>query len=109
MQSPISPRSKHTRNLSQLTSELNTFDNLLRSDKLYTTDEIYTEVKSVYPDLCDDNYTVKKRYGKWAESDNRPAWKYVVRWAIKNNKDSGGNVKIAGTLTDVGRGTWFVN
>ena len=78
-------RDAESKKLTQLGQELKDMTEVLNPG-LYTTSQIYDTVKSEFPTLCTDGYTVKERYGLWAQKDNRPVWKYAVRWALKDNK-----------------------
>lgn len=80
-------RDTESKKLTQLGRELKDMTDVLNNG-LWTTNQIYDTVKSEFPKLCTDEYTVKERYGLWAQKDNRPVWKYAVRWALKNNKNN---------------------
>ena len=82
---PTFSREMESKKLTQLNTELRDMTELLDSG-VYTTSQIYDTVKTTFPKLCNDAYTVKERYGAWAQKDKRPVWKYAVRWALKNNK-----------------------
>ena len=83
----VTPQKTESKKLTMLGQKLKDMTDILNPG-LYTTNQIYDTVKSYFPTLCNDNYTVKDRYGNWAKNDNRPVWKYAVRWALKNNKNN---------------------
>jgi len=84
----VAPMSRETesRKLTQLGKKLRDMTDVLNPG-VHTTGQIYETVKANFPKLCNDAYTVKERYGAWAKKDNRPVWKYAVRWALKNNNN----------------------
>lgn len=94
------PESVETKRLSELSSELSDMPTLV-GEGLFTTTQLYNKVQSVVPHLCNDKYTMRKRYGNKSWATNTPVWKQVVRTALKDSARSNNQ-----SVTRVDTKTW---
>jgi len=94
------PESVETKKLTELNQELSDFPELA-GEGVYSTSQLYNKVQDAVPELCNDNYTMRKRYGDKSWATNTPVWKQVVRTALKDAARSNSQ-----SVSRVGKQAW---